>query len=152
MAGQPFGKWLADILLHQWWCASCCRAGFCCMLQPSSQTITAFTKPEGEAREGTFHYIVLEATTDQLQLDWIGSFLLICGIVLYTMGLSWSQAPCEYGPIVKFSVAQLTPLLDPWTDPHVSATFAVGAAALMTFALYEALVRKDGMFNHALFK
>lgn len=67
-------------------------------------------------------------------LDWSGYFLFAAGIVLFCVGLSWSENPF------------------PWSDPHTSATFAVGLAFIVIFAMYETFVKKDGMFHHGLFR
>lgn len=76
-----------------------------------------------------------ELTTTQklAKLDWIGYFLLAAGLVLFCLGLSWSKNPYE------------------WSDPHVSATFAVGLAFALGLIGYEAFYKKDGMFHHGLF-
>jgi MFS family permease len=67
------------------------------------------------------------------RLDWVGYALLTGGLVLFCIGLSWSDNPY------------------PWSDPHTSATFAVGMALVLALCLYEAFVKKDGMFHHGLF-
>lgn len=67
------------------------------------------------------------------KLDWIGYFLLAAGLVLFCVGLSWSQAPYL------------------WSDPHVSATFAVGLVLALVLVVYETWFKKDGMFHHGLF-
>jgi MFS family permease len=68
------------------------------------------------------------------QLDWIGYALLASSLVLFCVGLSWSQNPY------------------PWSDPHVSASFAVGVFLALMLILYETRFKKDGMFHHSLFK
>ncbi|KAI1840240.1 hypothetical protein JX266_013551 [Neoarthrinium moseri] len=85
-------------------------------------------KPPKTARQTSF-------TNGQklAKLDWIGYFLLTAGLVLFCMGLSWSQNP--------FS----------WTDLHVPVPFGVGLGLLAALAVYEALFKKDGMFHHGLF-
>lgn len=67
------------------------------------------------------------------QLDWIGYGLLASGLVLFCIGLSF---------------------LDPytWTDPQVSAPFAIGLVLAITLGIYECKIKKDGMFHHGLFK
>lgn len=67
------------------------------------------------------------------KLDWVAYFLLAAGLVLFCVGLSWSQAPY------------------PWSDPHVSATFAVGLAFALALVVYATWFKKDGMFHHGLF-
>lgn len=67
------------------------------------------------------------------KLDWIGYFLLTSGLVLFCVGLSWSQNPYL------------------WTDAHVLATFLVGCALLVGFVVYEWKFKKDGMVHHGLF-
>ena len=78
----------------------------------------------------------LDLTLSQklLQLDWIGYFLLTSGLVLFSIGLSWSQDPY------------------PWSNPHTSATFAVGVILIGALCMYETLFKKDGMFHHGLFQ
>jgi MFS family permease len=68
------------------------------------------------------------------KLDWFGYVLFAAGIVLFCIGLSWSENPY------------------PWSDPHTSATFASGLFLIILFALYETFVKKDGMFHHGLFR
>ncbi|KAK3328580.1 major facilitator superfamily domain-containing protein [Cercophora scortea] len=68
------------------------------------------------------------------KLDWVGYALLTFGIVLFCVGLSWSDNPF------------------PWSDPHTSATFAVGMLMIVLLAVYETFFKKDGMFHHGLFK
>lgn len=73
-------------------------------------------------------------TADKLRmLDWIGYALLAGGLVLFCIGLSWSQNPY------------------PWSDAHVSATFATGLALAVGLVVYETYFKKDGMFHHGLF-
>lgn len=67
------------------------------------------------------------------RLDWVGYALLASGLVLFSVGLSYSKNPYE------------------WSDPHVSATFAVGVALALGLVGYEAWFRDDGMFHHGLF-
>ncbi|ETS83366.1 hypothetical protein PFICI_05242 [Pestalotiopsis fici W106-1] len=67
------------------------------------------------------------------KLDWIGYFFLTTGLVLFSVGLSYSKNPYE------------------WTDPRVSATFAVGLGLFLCLTTYEILFKKDGMFHHGLF-
>ncbi|TDZ15967.1 Trichothecene efflux pump TRI12 [Colletotrichum orbiculare MAFF 240422] len=67
------------------------------------------------------------------QLDWVGYILLAAGLVLFCLGLSWSKNPYE------------------WSDPHVSATFAVGLTLALALVVYETWFKKDGMFHHGLF-
>lgn len=67
------------------------------------------------------------------RLDWIGYGLLASSLVLFCMGLSWSKNPY------------------PWSDAHVSATFAIGMALAIVLIIYETKFRNDGMFHHKLF-
>lgn len=66
-------------------------------------------------------------------LDWIGYALMASSLVLFCAGLSYSQNPYE------------------WSDPHVSATFAVGLALAVAMVIYEWRFKTDGMFHHGLF-
>jgi hypothetical protein len=68
------------------------------------------------------------------QLDWIGYGLLASSLVLFSVGLFWSQNPYK------------------WSDPHPSATFAVGLALALLLILYETKFKADGMFHHGLFE
>lgn len=73
-------------------------------------------------------------TMDKLcRLDWVGYVLLAAGLVLFCVGLSWSGNPYS------------------WSNPHVSATFAVGCLLAVALVVYETWVKKDGMFHHGLF-
>jgi hypothetical protein len=72
--------------------------------------------------------------SEKLQkLDWIGYFLFTSGLVLFSIGLSWSQNPYE------------------WTDVHILAPFLIGVALIAALAVYETKFKKDGMFHHGLF-
>ncbi|KAH8651129.1 major facilitator superfamily domain-containing protein [Xylariales sp. PMI_506] len=66
-------------------------------------------------------------------LDWVGYFFLASGLLLFSMGLSWSNHPYQ------------------WSDPHVSTTFAIGVFLLLCLAAYEVSLKKDGLFHHRLF-
>lgn len=68
------------------------------------------------------------------QLDWPAYFLLTSGLVLFCIGLSWSQNPY------------------PWSDARVSAPFAVGVVLLICLVLYVCFIKKDGMIHHSLFR
>lgn len=68
------------------------------------------------------------------RLDWVGYGLLASSLVLFCIALSWSLNPYE------------------WSDPHVSATFAVSIVLCIALAVYEWRFRKDGLFHHGLFK
>jgi MFS family permease len=67
------------------------------------------------------------------RLDWVGYALEASSIVLFSLGLFWSQNP--------FS----------WSNPHVSATFAIGVVLGAFMVIYETKLKKDGMFHHGLF-
>jgi len=79
----------------------------------------------------------LQTTLTQPQklarLDWPAYFLLTSGIILFCIGLSWSQNPF------------------PWSDAHVSAPFAVGLVLLLSLVGYATFLKKDGMLHHSLF-
>jgi len=68
------------------------------------------------------------------KLDWGGYFLFSAGVVLFCVGLSYSQNPF------------------PWSNAHVSATFGVGLFLILLLAVYETWIKKDGMFHHGLFQ
>ncbi|KAK4034555.1 putative siderophore iron transporter protein [Parachaetomium inaequale] len=67
------------------------------------------------------------------KLDWLGYLLFSTGLVLFSVGLSYSKNPYE------------------WSDPRVSATFAVGLALSLALVVYETRYKKDGLFHHGLF-
>ena len=67
------------------------------------------------------------------RLDWVGYFLLSSGLTLFCVALSLSQNPYT------------------WADPRVSAPFAVGLGLLISLAVHETIIKKDGMFHHDLF-
>lgn len=67
------------------------------------------------------------------RLDWIGYALLTVGLVLFCIGLSWSQNPF------------------PWTDAHVLAPFIIGLVGAIALVVYE-FFKGDGMFHRALFR
>ncbi|KAK7408177.1 hypothetical protein QQX98_009644 [Neonectria punicea] len=66
-------------------------------------------------------------------LDWIGYGLLASSLVLFCMGLAWSQNPYA------------------WSDPHTSAPFSIGVALGIALVVYETKYKADGMFHHGLF-
>ncbi len=67
-------------------------------------------------------------------MDWWGLLMFNIGLVLFCLGLSYSQNP--------FS----------WSDAHVAAPFAIGCAVLVALVVYEWKFKKDGLFHHDLFK
>ena len=67
------------------------------------------------------------------RLDWIGYVLLASSVVLFCMGLAWSQNPYK------------------WSDPHPSVPFAIGVALGLALIVYEVKFKVDGMFHHGLF-
>ncbi|KAB5549530.1 major facilitator superfamily domain-containing protein [Coniochaeta sp. 2T2.1] len=66
-------------------------------------------------------------------LDWVGYALLTIGLVLFCIGLSWSQNPYS------------------WRDAHVLAPFVVGVLGAIAFIAYE-YFKKDGMVHRKLFQ
>jgi MFS family permease len=72
--------------------------------------------------------------TEKLQkLDWVGYLLLSAGLVLFCIGLSWSQNPYS------------------WTNAHILAPFIIGVILIIALGVYEWKFKKDGMFHHGLF-
>ena len=57
-------------------------------------------------------------------LDWIGYILMTSGLVLFSIGLSWSDNPY------------------PWGDAHTSATFALGLFLVLCLCIYEKYIKK----------
>ncbi|KAK5057513.1 hypothetical protein LTR84_011513 [Exophiala bonariae] len=68
------------------------------------------------------------------KLDWLGYLLLMSGLVLFCLGLSWSQNPY------------------PWTSARVLATFLVGVVLTVALVIHQWRFKSDGMFHHALFR
>lgn len=68
------------------------------------------------------------------RLDWLAYFLLVSGLLLVCIGLSWSLNPYS------------------WSNAHVSVPFALGLALLLALIIYSWRVKKDGMINHGLFQ
>ncbi|KAH8664663.1 major facilitator superfamily domain-containing protein [Xylariales sp. PMI_506] len=98
-----------------------------CYVLASGLCLAVYNPPPKEKEK-------LFTTSEKLaKLDWIGYFLLATGLVLFSVGLSYSKNPYE------------------WTDPRVSATFAVGLVLFLCLVAYETLVKKDGLFHHGLF-
>ena len=67
------------------------------------------------------------------KLDWIGYFFLTAGLVLFCMGLSWSQNPYT------------------WPNVRIMVPFFLGLAFMVALGVYETRFKKDGMFHHGLF-
>ncbi|KAK7890531.1 hypothetical protein LTR67_007739 [Exophiala xenobiotica] len=67
-------------------------------------------------------------------LDWIGFFLYIAGLVLFCLGLSYSQNPFD------------------WPDAHILAPFLIGVVFVLILIGYEWKIKKDGLFHHGLFQ
>lgn len=78
--------------------------------------------------------VVLTLSQKLKSLDWMGYFLFDAGLVLFCLGLSYSQNP--------FS----------WQNAHVVAPFAIGCAILLALFVYEWKIKKDGLFHHSLFE
>jgi hypothetical protein len=68
------------------------------------------------------------------QLDWVGYALLTIGIVLFSMGLVWSDNPYS------------------WRNAHILAPFVIGTVLLIGLGVHQTFFKRDGMFHHGLFK
>ena len=68
------------------------------------------------------------------RLDWIGYTLLTAGLILFCIGLSWSQDPYS------------------WANAHVLATFLAGVVLSFSLIIYEWHFKHNGMFHHDLFR
>jgi MFS family permease len=74
-------------------------------------------------------------TVEKLRrLDWIAYFLVVSGLLLFCIALSWSLNPYA------------------WSNARVSAPFAIGLALLLGLAFYSGRLKRDGMINHGLFR
>ena len=67
------------------------------------------------------------------RLDWIGYFLFITGLVLFSFSLTSSIS------------------IYPWKSPHILAPLVVGVALLAAFLVYESKFTRTGMLHHDLF-
>ena len=67
------------------------------------------------------------------RLDWIGYVLFIPGLVLFCFALTSSTG------------------IYPWRSPKVIGPIVTGGCLLLSFAFYEAFMRKDGMMHHRVF-
>lgn len=63
------------------------------------------------------------------KLDWIGYALLVPGLTLFSVGMSWAQNPY------------------PWSDVRILSTFIIGVAMVIAFGIFEWRFKKDGMFR-----
>jgi MFS family permease len=68
------------------------------------------------------------------QLDWVGYFLLVTGLVLFSIALTWSQNPYS------------------WSNAHILVPFILGLFLLCGLAVYEVKFKRDGIFHHDMFK
>jgi MFS family permease len=74
------------------------------------------------------------SNTEKLRrLDWISYTLLLIGLTLFCVALSWSQNPYL------------------WSNAHINAPFIVSIIALLMLGCYSHFVKKDGLFHHGLF-
>ena len=108
---------------RNYWYVSTCLFAF------SSALVAFVYNPPRTERQST-----LSPGQKLARLDWVGYALLAAGVLLFCVGLSWSENPF------------------PWSDPHTSATFTVGLSLMLLLAVYETFVKKDGMFQHELFQ
>ncbi len=77
---------------------------------------------------------VMYTTREKLaRLDWIGYFLFITGLVLFSFSLTSSIS------------------IYPWKSPHIIAPLVVGVALLAGFFIYEWKFTRTGMLHHDLF-
>ncbi|KIW14595.1 hypothetical protein PV08_07379 [Exophiala spinifera] len=67
-------------------------------------------------------------------LDWTGYMLFDTGLVLFCLGLSYSQNPFN------------------WPNAHILAPFVIGSTVLIVLIIYEVRFKKDGLFHHGLFR
>jgi hypothetical protein len=67
------------------------------------------------------------------RLDWIGYALFVPGLLLFGFALTSSTG------------------IYPWSSPKIIGPLVVGAILLFVFALYEWLLKKDGVLHHGVF-
>jgi hypothetical protein len=69
------------------------------------------------------------------EIDWIGGFLSVVGIVLFIMGLQWGgyQVCREHRDLQNDSNAQQFP----WKDAHVMGTLIPGALLIIAFVWWQ---------------
>lgn len=101
--------------------------GMALFLATGTICIFAYRPPQRELQKLPF-------AEKMAKLDFVGYALLASGLVLFCLGLSYSQNPY------------------PWSDPHVCAPFAIGLALAIALCVYEYKFKTDGMFHHELFK
>jgi MFS family permease len=78
--------------------------------------------------------IVFTVSEKLRNLDWIGYGFLTPALVLFCMSLAWSGNPYS------------------WTNAHVLVTFVIGVLSGVALIIYEAWIKKNGMFHHRLFR
>lgn len=76
---------------------------------------------------------ISNSTTTLGEIDFIGSFLLLAGLLPLLMGLSWANNPY------------------PVTSLYVIVPIAIGCVSFILFGLYEWKGRTDGLVHHELF-
>ncbi|KAL8283467.1 hypothetical protein RQP46_005570 [Phenoliferia psychrophenolica] len=69
-----------------------------------------------------------------MQIDWIGIFLLAAGICPLMVGLIWG------GGVYA------------WSSATIIACLVVGIGMFFVLAIHQTLIKKDGLFTHALFE
>ena len=91
--------------------------------------IAALYNPPKREEEATL-------TTKQklARLDWTGYALLIPGLVLFCIALSWSKNPY------------------PWSSSRIISTFVIGILLLIGFCVYEWRFTKVGILDHRIFQ
>lgn len=98
------------------------------------------------------HWCLEKADHLTIQLDWLGYILIAVGQILFCVGLTWAQNPCEFPPGIRCPYDVLTRSTDPWKSAQVLAPFLIGLAVTALFVVYETVFKKDGLVHHDLFR
>ncbi|EOA83034.1 uncharacterized protein SETTUDRAFT_156682 [Exserohilum turcica Et28A] len=78
--------------------------------------------------------VTLSTSQKLRKMDWIGSFLIAVGLILFVIGLQWSRNPY------------------PWNNGHVLGPFITGICLLIVFGIWEWKGTNEGILHHSLFK
>lgn len=73
------------------------------------------------------------------RIDWIGIFLLVAGLVLFLLGISWGETVLDCGRFGIDARAGGQPL--PWSSPRILGLIISGGITLVAFVIWEAFSR-----------
>jgi hypothetical protein len=76
------------------------------------------------------------------RIDWIGAFLLVAGLVLFLLGVSWGVSLHHKIWVIDFANMWLGGQPLPWSSPRILGLIISGGVTLVIFCLWEGFSKR----------